>query len=156
MRGRKPKPTVLKLLAGVPGHRALNENEPIPIGDLIDPPLDFSAEERDVWRRALLDAPVGLLRRLDSSLLEYWVRNHVMLLAEMAEVKKSGTTYVNQKTGSNVRSPHFAAVLALTQLCARLVSELGFNPTSRSRITLAGGGQKETNRFSNNAARRKA
>ena len=29
-RGRKPKPTALKVLEGNPGKRPLNENEPIP------------------------------------------------------------------------------------------------------------------------------
>ena len=34
MRGRKPKPTALKLIAGNPGKRALNAHEPQPRTDL--------------------------------------------------------------------------------------------------------------------------
>ena len=38
MKGRKPVPTHLKVLRGNPGKRRLNNGEPLPIGDLVDPP----------------------------------------------------------------------------------------------------------------------
>lgn len=34
IRGRKPKPTALKVLEGNPGHRPLNKKEPLPKGRL--------------------------------------------------------------------------------------------------------------------------
>ena len=34
IRGRKPKPTALKVLEGNPGHRPLNKKEPMPKGKL--------------------------------------------------------------------------------------------------------------------------
>ena len=44
--GRKPKATHLKLLAGHPGHRPLNESEPKPEGvdETPDPPAHLSGE----------------------------------------------------------------------------------------------------------------
>ncbi len=51
--GRKPKATHLKLLAGNPGHRPLNESEPQPEGvdETPDPPAHLSGEARVEWAR---------------------------------------------------------------------------------------------------------
>ena len=44
MKGRKPVPTHLRVIRGNPGKRALNGNEPLPVGDLVDPP-EWMTEE---------------------------------------------------------------------------------------------------------------
>ena len=63
MRGRKPIATHLKLLRGNPGKRALNKNEPLPIGDLVDPPEWLTEQQKVAWSYAVENAPRGQARR---------------------------------------------------------------------------------------------
>ena len=51
MRGRKPKPTTLKLLAGNPGHRPLNGQEALAPSELPDCPEHLDAEAQNEWQR---------------------------------------------------------------------------------------------------------
>jgi hypothetical protein len=52
-RGRKPKPTAVKELAGNPGKRALNKHEPEPTaGDLLCPE-GVEGEARREWYRVV-------------------------------------------------------------------------------------------------------
>ncbi len=53
MRGRKPKPTKLKLLTGNPGGRRLNKREPQPplSPSLPRPPKHLNRDGREEWLR---------------------------------------------------------------------------------------------------------
>jgi phage terminase small subunit len=76
MRGRRPKPTRLKLLTGNPGKRPLNETEPRPEAAIPECPVVLGPVARQEWDRLVLalSAPhpdssrssgaCGLLRRL--------------------------------------------------------------------------------------------
>ena len=171
MRGRKPKATVLKLLAGKPGHRPLPVNEPRPIGELLSPPVEMTDAQKAEWVYALGCAPAGLLRRLDRVMFAQWCIASVDLTeAELAlrtegkVVKRGGdkrtttnpdgTKVTTVRSVSMVINPWVRARRDAFDRMMKATSELGFSPTSRSRITLAGGGKQETNRFANNAAKR--
>ena len=60
MRGRRPKPTRLKVLTGNPGKRALNESEPTPEPNVPDCPPELGEVARREWNR--LAAELGALR----------------------------------------------------------------------------------------------
>jgi phage terminase small subunit len=63
-------PTALKLLAGNPGHRPLNQNEPKP--ELVAPtcPSHLSREAKREWRRIVPELEkLGLLTRIDRAAL---------------------------------------------------------------------------------------
>lgn len=153
MRGRKHVPTVLKIIAGNPGGRPLPENEPDPVGDLYAPPDWMSDDQKAGWRYAIEHAPRGLLRRLDSALLAVWVVAENMHRKASEQIQKYGMIVKSGKQGIPVQSPYLPIVNRQAEIMMRAASELGFTPTSRSRITL-GAGSKEKNRFANNAARR--
>jgi P27 family predicted phage terminase small subunit len=53
MMGRPPKPTALKLLAGNPGKRALNDAEPRFPVEHLPPPTWLTASGKREWRRLL-------------------------------------------------------------------------------------------------------
>jgi len=55
MRGRRPKPTRLKMLTGNPGKRPLNPNEPRPEATIPDAPAELSAGARAEWDRLAAD-----------------------------------------------------------------------------------------------------
>ena len=65
-RGRKPKPTALKLLEGNPGKRPINENEPIPPKGTVKCPTWLEPEAKKEWKRLApsLEA-MGVLTQAD-------------------------------------------------------------------------------------------
>ena len=76
-RGRKPKPTALKVLEGNPGRRPLNKNEPKPKGKKkLQCPSYFNAEAKKEWRRlSKVLIEMGVLTEFDIALKENgWVR----------------------------------------------------------------------------------
>ena len=52
VRGRKPKPTALKVLEGNPGHRPLNKKEPMPKGKLPRCPEWLEDDAKKEWKGA--------------------------------------------------------------------------------------------------------
>ena len=70
-RGRKPKPTALKLLEGNPGKRPLNDREPVPLKGDIKCPDWLLPEAKKEWKRLApaLEA-MGVLTMADLTAFE--------------------------------------------------------------------------------------
>lgn len=145
--GRKPKPTHLKLLAGNPGNRPLPANEPQPVGDLIDPPEWLSDTQKDVWRYAIEHAPKGLLKMLDLSMLVTWVVACDYHRDATERVNKRGLVIRSPVKGEPMQNPYLAVVNRQSQIMQKAAAEMGFTPTSRARIGMAGGGGEGGNSF---------
>lgn len=113
MRGRKPKPTKLKILAGKPGHRPLPKAEPIPVGKA-EMPKWLTAEAVVVWEELAPEAmTLGTLTSYDAD-------QFGMLCTELA---------VYQKDPSKV-------VTTNKVLLTKLFAEFGKGPSSRTRISI--------------------
>ena len=56
VRGRKPKPTAIKLLEGNPGTRPLTESEPTPPKGQIKCPTWLMPEAKKEWKRLIKSA----------------------------------------------------------------------------------------------------
>lgn len=136
MRGRKPKPTWLKLVAGNPGHRPINEAEPQPQGDLNEAPEWMNPEQRAVWNLAIKQAPPGLLRELDGSVLEIWVVAKVMHRDASQRVAKTGTVVRAPESGYPMQNPWVAIINKQAQIMLKAASEMGFTPSARSRVRI--------------------
>ena len=66
VRGRKPKPTALKVLEGNPGHRPLNKKEPMLKGRLPRCPDWLEDDAKKEWKRlGKVLAEMGMLTNLD-------------------------------------------------------------------------------------------
>jgi len=152
MRGRKPKPTVLRLVGGNAGKRPINRTEPQPVGELYEPPAWMTDAQKTGWQHAIAHAPKGLLRHLDSALLAIWVVAEDMHREAALKVAKFGMLVQSPKQRTPVQSPYLPIINKQAEIMMRAASELGFTPTSRSRITLGGEGQAK-NRFQNNGKR---
>ena len=152
-------------------HRA-NPAEPQPAGELLAPPEQMTDAQKEIWRYAIGNAPKGLLRFLDRDLFASWVMAvaeinlaEATLVIEGPVVKKGGdqritinpdgTQVKTVRSASMVPSPWTRIRNDAFQRMVKATSELGFSPTSRSRISLTDSGKKE-NRFSNNAAAKRA
>lgn len=115
----------------------------------------MTEEQKKGWAYAIEHAPKGLLRQLDASLLAVWVVAEDLHRQATLQVKRYGMVVKssNRPDAVPVQSPYLPIINRQAELMLRAASELGFTPTSRSRITLAGASTKK-NKFQNNAAKR--
>ena len=155
MRGRKPEATVVKILSGSKHVREDLENEPIPQGDLETPPAHFTERQRQIWQDALDNAPRGLLRRLDASMLAIWVVACETHEKAADAVSKHGLIVKSPVQGAPMQNPYLPILNRQAEIMLRTAAEMGFSPTSRSRISAGDGAKRETNRFSRNASRKR-
>lgn len=146
MKGRKPKPTALKVLQGNPGKRPLNRNEPKPTPTAPGCPTWLSPEAKAEWRRVVPELDrIGMLTRVDRAALatycEVWAtfvtaqrdlhENGIRLLA-VEQVTEDGTkVYAKAIKNPSVLVAKDAAA-QVRQFCA----EFGLTPSSRARIDL--------------------
>lgn len=115
IRGNRPKPTALKLLAGNPSGRPINDLEPKASGPIGDCPEWFPAEAKEEWGRIVPEmVRLGVFAGIDRAVIE----GHCLTYADMIRTAKAG-------------EPLRATVLAQLRFYA---SELGLSPTSRMRL----------------------
>lgn len=148
--GPAPKPTLLRILSGNPGGRPLNENEPQPEGDLYTPPEWLTDAQKAIWHYAIDNAPKGLLRRLDLSILTAWVVAEDFHADAAQQVAKYGKV-VKSPDGYPIQSPYMAIVNRQALIKMKAANELGFSPTSRSKIQVSP--KAPQNPFSKNGRR---
>jgi len=135
-RGRTPKPTALKVLAGNPGKRPLNRREPKPQGAVGEPPEYLSDGAKAAWRLAVECAPPGLLTPLDSSILLIWATAADLYHKAQEGLTKTGMLIKGPNNGMPIQSPYLAIANKQAQIMAKAATEMGFTPASRSRVTL--------------------
>ena len=134
MRGRRPVPTHLKQLRGNPGNRPLNKHEPVPEGDLFAAPEWMSDSQRDGWAYAITHSPHGLLKQLDSSVLAIWVVAEDLHRQAAEKVSQFGLLTKSPNAGLPLQSPYLAILNKQAQIMLKAAAELGFTPSSRSRV----------------------
>jgi P27 family predicted phage terminase small subunit len=129
--GRRPKPTFLKLIAGNPGKRPINEGEPQPIGNLAE---------------AVANAPPGLLRSIDQSVFLVWVIAKDLHQDSVEKIAKYGAVIKSPDKGHPMQSPFVAVLNRQAQIMLKAAAEMGFTPSSRSRVKIEAG-QRKANKF---------
>jgi P27 family predicted phage terminase small subunit len=135
MRGRKPVPTRLKLMAGNPGKRPINHNEPQPASAFPSCPAELSPVARAEWERLAPElCELGLLTNLDRAALAAYCGAYALWAEAMAAVQKYGTM-VKAPSGYPMQSPYIGLANRQAELMIRLSAEFGFTPASRSRIS---------------------
>src|ERR1700721_4253567 len=89
MPGPAPKPTALKRLAGNPGHRPLNDNEPNFPGFPECP--DWLADEAKlVWKRVTDAMPANMLREADQGAFAAYCQSYARWRSAEALVEAEG------------------------------------------------------------------
>ena len=134
MRGRKPKPTWLKVVEGNPGKRPLNDAEPLAAGDLKAPPDWLTDSQRATWNDAVRNAPPGLLRGIDESVFLVWVVAKDLHRDASEKIAKYGAVIKSPVTGTAMQSPFVSVLNRQAQIMLKAASEMGFSPSSRSRV----------------------
>ena len=135
MRGRRPKPTRLKLLTGNPGKRPMNQNEPRPEVNIPECPIELSDVARMEWDRLAGElGKLKLLTSLDRAALGAYCGAYA-LWAEATEAIQKYGTMVKSPSGYPIQSPYVSIANRQAELMMRIASEFGFTPASRSRIS---------------------
>ena len=136
MKGAKPKATVVKLITGNPGHRALNEREAKPRVVIPQPPemVTSDAEALAEWNRVtvLLEA-VGLIVKLDRAI----VAGYCIAWSRWIECEKMLRTtglIVKSPNGYPMYSPYLAASNKALDQVRQFSEQIGLSGSSRSRI----------------------
>jgi P27 family predicted phage terminase small subunit len=155
MRGRKPKPTHLKLLQGNPGCRPIKEEpQPARSTNVPEAPDILTAEAREEWDRIVEEVyNLGLLTVVDTqSLAAYCQAYGRWVVAERALAKLAkldpqtgGLMIKSKKNNAPIPNPLIYIASAAARDMVKYASEFGFTPASRTRI--AAGHQAQTSKF---------
>lgn len=146
-RGRKPKPTAKKELAGNPGKRELNHAEPdFTKVTKIDPPEWMERRAQDMWRHLvpeLLKEKVLCVTDLHN-VEAFCVSYDKWRMAEEA-VQERGIL-ITTESGAVIKNPALTAANEALRQIASFGAQLGLDPSSRSRI-IGGAKKSDENPF---------
>jgi phage terminase small subunit len=141
-KGRKPRPTTLHRLHGTFNAKRHRDRlaEPVMPGELgLEPPADLSDVEKEGWRYCVDNAPRGVLRAIDRSVLRIWVeteeryRRARVAQAEL-NLKQPVPDVIRTPNGSLQVSPYIAIMNRCTVIMLEVAELLGFVPVSRPRL----------------------
>lgn len=140
--GRKSIPTRLKMLAGNPGKRPLNDAEPQPIADATSwyCPEWLPKAAKVEWRAVAPELHrLGLLTRIDRSALAAYCAAVARWHAAESDVAERGIL-VERSDGSGLdRNPALGVIRDAVDQLRKFASEFGLTPSSRSRLSGAKG-----------------
>jgi len=139
-RGRKPKPTALKVLEGNPGKRPMNVNEPIPPMGAVKCPMWLLPEAKKEWKRlaASLEA-MGVLTMADLMAFAGYCQAYARwreaeeFITQHGSIFKTPSGYVQQV-------PQVSIAQQNLKIMQSFCTEFGLTPACRARIIAAGGG----------------
>jgi P27 family predicted phage terminase small subunit len=135
MRGRKPKPSVIRALEGNPGKRPLNDREPTPPQGVPDCPNYLDDEARAEWfRTAKVLSDMRLLTPADRSALAAYCVVYSRWLHAEEQVKKFGSIVKSPEKGFPMKSPYLCIADQALETMRKFMVEFGLTPSSRSRI----------------------
>jgi len=136
MRGRKPKPTRLRVLEGNPGKRPINGHEPKPPTDLPTCPAHLNPTAKAEWKRLARDLNrIGMLTMIDRAALAAYCQSYGRWVE--AERKLKETPHLLRTPAGYVQqSPWLTIANKERELMARYMAELGLTPSSRSRLSV--------------------
>lgn len=146
--GRKPKPTHLKILAGKPGHRPLNESEPQPdlLEEAPEPPSHLSGEARAYWAEIVPKLiRNNLLSEIDVGTLAAYCQAYGRWVVAESMVAKQGDVLISP-SGFPIQNPYLAVANKAMEQMIKRETEFGMTPSSRSRVSTTDA-KKKANRF---------
>jgi P27 family predicted phage terminase small subunit len=116
----------------------LNQREPKPQGDLYAAAEWMSDTQREGWHYAITNAPHGLLKHLDRSMPAIWVAAEDLHREAAEKITQYGLLTRSPHAGLPLQSPYLAILNKQAQIMLKAGAELGFSPSSRSRVQVDG------------------
>jgi len=144
MRGRKPKPTALKLLHGAQRCR-INWREPKPVGPIGEPPDWLDDVSKDYWR-SIVAAMGKTFTAADRGAFEMLCKSYSRWRQLEKELETKGAAYypsgvheiivggVSRLVGEARPRPQVAIMRMYYRQYCQLCAEFGITPSARTRI----------------------
>lgn len=139
VRGRKPKPTALRILEGNPGRRPFNKREARPDPTIPACPNWLNRAAKAKWRELvpmLRDA--GLLTSIDGDALTNYCDTWSRWREAVEFIKANGSVMpvrdIHGKAKEFVAFPQVTIARSLVLILNRYQSEFGMTPSARSRL----------------------
>ena len=138
-KGRKPKPTAMKILEGNPGKRPLNDKEPIPPKGTIRCPTWLEPEAKKEWRRlsSSLEA-MGVLTTADIAAFAGYCQAYARWKEAEEFITKHGSVF-RTPSGYVQQVPQVSIAQQNLKIMQSFCSEFGLTPATRSRLAIANG-----------------
>lgn len=138
MRGRKPKPTKLKIVEGNPGKRPLPTDEPAFSPASIEPPVSLrdpkNAHALEEWNRvAPLLSEIGLLTEGDRTALTAYCTIYQRWVSAEQQILKEGV-FREFETGYVQVNPYVTVANRSLKQMKEFMIEFGLTPSSRVRL----------------------
>ncbi len=143
-RGRRPKPTAVKVLSGNPGKRAINKEEP-QFTEIthVDAPEWMGELATTMWETLVPELlKQKILRITDLHNVEAFCMAYQRWREAEEEITFKGIT-VTGAMGGPIKNPALTASNEARRQMVQFGSLLGLDPSSRARLTGAGQKKKE-------------
>jgi P27 family predicted phage terminase small subunit len=142
MRGRKPKPTHLKLISGNPGKRPIRMDEFRPEARIPRCPAHLNGEAKREWLRVsklllqhcmVTDVDRGALAML-CTLWDRYVTAELMIDKAKEAAPASAGLFVKSPNGFPIQSPWLAVSNRAIEQYKSMCNEFGLTPAARVRV----------------------
>lgn len=149
---RPRKPTAVKAFQGTLQPCRTNTNEPVPKESLkqvseVGTPIYLTKEAQEFYNYALEHCPEGMISSLDFSILAGWAETQANIVECEVLLGKEGKFIFNEQKGCSVPHPVFKEQNNLRMILKTYVSELGFTPASRSKVSVKKADDENKNPF---------
>ena len=142
-RGRKPKPTAVKVLEGNPGKRSLNTGEPKPEKKAPRCPAWLEDEAKKEWRRMAKQLEhLGILTEIDMAAFAGYCQAYARW-KEAEEFSTQHGTIVKTPSGYWQQVPQVSIAQTYLKIMNKFCEQFGLTPSARSRISTDSGEDKQ-------------
>lgn len=145
MRGRKPKPTHLKVVTGNPGKRPLAADDAEPIREAPAPPSHLNAYAREEWHRVCAELiALRILTMLDTATLAAYCESFGMWRLAAEELNaleivagdRPGKQLLSRtRHGTYIQNPLVGIINKAKADMVRYAAEFGLTPSARARVS---------------------
>ena len=136
MKGRKPLPTRLKVLAGNPGRQRLPKGEPVPEPGVCDPPEWLCPYAVEIWRRDATGlVNMGVLGQSHWAIFAAYCQAvaDVRRAREALAADNERMVQITDK-GAEIPSGNYRVARDRWLDVARFAAELGMTPSAGARV----------------------
>lgn len=133
-RGRKPKPTAIKIIEGNPGKRPLNKYEPKPEKKAPRCPSWLENDAKKEWRRMAKQMEhLGTLTEIDMAAFAGYCQAYARWKEAEEFITKHGAI-VKTPSGYWQQVPQVSIAQTYLKIMNKFCEQFGLTPSSRSRI----------------------
>lgn len=143
-RGRKPKPTAVKMLEGNPGKRCLGGSEPKPEKKAPRCPSWLEDEAKKEWKRMAKQLEqLGILTEVDMAAFAGYCQAYARWKEAEEYITEHGTI-MKTPSGYCQQVPQVSIAQTYLKIMNRFCEQFGLTPSARSRIVADNGTDKES------------